>query len=1601
MTLPESSTGAQALRQAVQAQFRARPTLRSVIAQLLDQLIIEKTAPLNIPAEAAYVAFPNQAGGYDLTRLVEVVLDYLAGGDPPDFYTGTADRVPHLVDITRRKVTFAQVGDSHAATGPDMTMLAGVVRQLPGIIAIGFQEALARYWNGASTAGGSRWEWLGDRLAEALRVAAISHAAVDPTLAETLTQMANHPDRLGLEAFSPARVYVLESRVSRGALSSTLLSPDLLVTLDQRVLHCRLSGVIATYPSMDAFVQAWQRELSLQFEADAIKLKRYEPSGNFFDTQAALLLNQQLEDLAAIQLPARTSKAELAALFVRVTDPAAWLSGAHSADPQFLRRVHAALPGWLSSAKPAAQLAYRRHSLELARNRQASQGKSWSDGIDNLRVYAAKQLHRQMRLDQPQAPGYQPDELELTFAVAVGTLDGGYIERQTMSLTDLALKNLSGKPKGTMTLRHTGGQLIQAWTTPDYLLDLISRVDIGKHYPLLLKEHLLVPSAEAVERQRLFGEALRVMLALTALELAVKGEQGFTLVGYQFIAALVQPSAVQQIVGDDAVVIRPLALRRKDGATPDQVDTMFVIERTDNRKGPHILYRPLYEQSLRQFADRSAMLAAIAAPGDLQESVLAWLPEHARPIYAHGGLQEPHIVHFSALDPFDVPDRPRPATLAADATDEELIQSLQGGELMQHLFGRNARALVDLAEREAVSNAQSRWAIVLEGGWLLFNILLGLPLSAPVMLVGWMASLSSSLMHDIPGLDSTDAITREQAVVDLLLNIALVLLHAGTAVDVARGSDSPRYGLALDPIRRASGRPPDTTLVIDPGPIALPSEPPGSGHTLLDFDTSVARDASAARLLEQLTAVRVEWPKEHLAPVDTGAFKGLFRIAGKWHATVAGRLFQVKIVPGFGDVFVVHPLKPDHPGIKLRTDGQGHWTLDRGLKLTGGGPKKRIAAYRQALEDRTAPLLARKADIGNQMDQLCAVHEQAFNKARHTRAAFESNRAALINAWNTVQTSASPKTHDLQLQQFWQEKTRATQVAFEVALRLMQRNVDALVPLQRQLLDSFNQIRAVDAAPLYEEQQLSAMNTLSRIHCAVRDLLQDHLRDVAITVEGEHVDALASRSLEALAREQNSVYETFIAQKQREQAHSLALIECTERIETLWDEMARLSPTGSAQSNKLHAQITVPELFYAANYRIKLLSTEVELAIDRSGPAPDHSEIFFLQHLNGTRFYSALISHLQMRIVRGFTLQEQISVYENVITHYESQAYAMRSLHELGSSTVRQPYPEMFLASLAQARSIAEQDLATAIHTLEKTQVPLPRALPLKNKPANRRVFKTRNHGTLVGDARTQASDALIDLHDPQTGTVSSTFHAHPEEGNYVEIVQAAPPARPPTRPPAGRSANAAIKAGNRLKQERVNRERLIKREMRQLDDATLRDEKNPQEWFTLLEQLADELESISNELARAKPATGPITAAIEGFRAEALDLRDTGKRYRNNAYKRQAPTSDKVFTLWRDNQVDIQRVSARTATQAQDFLTEYAIRDKASNKVLWYAHFHYARGTDADLAYTAGHLKRAEQRYLGFKAQLQQARNNQVVGRVWRSDVSREMAKKLFFYSA
>ncbi|OTH85549.1 hypothetical protein CAZ07_37570, partial [Pseudomonas aeruginosa] len=136
----------------------------------------------------------------------------------------------------------------------------------------------------------------------------------------------------------------------------------------------------------------------------------------------------------------------------------------------------------------------------------------------------------------------------------------------------------------------------------------------------------------------------------------------------------------------------------RPGHEQDVVANMFVIGPRRSEAGPCILYRPLMEPALMQFASRQNLLYAIKHEHALRESVLAWLPEAQRFNYAQyvfpDTLPSPWTVVRALVEPLTVLYMSGPITLS----DEEV-----GNDTLTTLFKTNANAMVELATRQSVS----------------------------------------------------------------------------------------------------------------------------------------------------------------------------------------------------------------------------------------------------------------------------------------------------------------------------------------------------------------------------------------------------------------------------------------------------------------------------------------------------------------------------------------------------------------------------------------------------------------------------------------------------------------------------------------------------------------------------------------------------------------------------------------------------------------------------------------------------------------------------------------------------------------------------------
>lgn len=1541
------------IARAVSARFNSRPTLRSETARLLKEGLLEKYPDLDFDPYLTKIALPIPDGAWRLSVLLDEALEYLATGVKLDL----GDQYGRNCFLTNKVPKQLSVSATSSRL-PDMQVIAGVILELPDILHIGLQESLTAYWNDDEGVGVSRWQWLGDLLAGVLKTAAVRHPELDASQAQVLTELATQPDREArlLKPWSKGVIQActLQTTLSKGTVSATLQTPDLLVSCGETHLLCSLAGRVEAYPSLNDFGLAWAARFQQDFAADAVTWKRFEPDGNLFDIQAALLLNQQLENLAALKLPANQSLDALQKSIDEMTDVARLFIEAQSATRN-LQPIQTTLPDWLQTASAIDRMAYRQHVLALASTKQQTHGRSFRDGIDDLHTFAKKTLHKQMLEDQPQAPGYDADQLELTFHVPVGDLGSGYIEKVKMSLTELAIKNLAGRPKGRMTIRHTGNQLIQDWTTDAYLLDLVKRVDVGKHYPELIDSLLLSENAEARERERLFSLEVAIQLPLQALEHAIKGEHGFDRRGYRYVNALMQTTAAERRVEAQAIVIRPLAFQRKADAVVDSAANMFVIEPRDlNADGPHILYRPLYTPALQQYATRSDLLKAIALPGPLQSSVLTWLTDRARPIYANNGFNEPHIVHFHAGDEFTIFRKPAPAILVGDAGAMDWLKAVDDDRLSSSLFASNARALVELADRQSVSNAESRWAIILEGGWLVFNVLI-LALDGPAMVVGWMLQITHSLINDLPALDSDDAVARNLAWTDLLLNIGLVLLHVAKETGTAALPDSTDTvaPIALDPLRHPlRSFPTRLDPVIHQEAPGLPSEPPGSGNTLLDFNLSTARDSTSARLFNKLLELHVAWPEPLPEPTTTGTFKGLYLINNDWHASIAGLLFRTRIVPGFGEVYLVHPKHPDHPGIKLKSNAKGQWSIDQGLRLGGGGPKSRIQAQRRATEDRIKLLehdyeafIAHQEEVQRGVD----IAEHLMNQQRNLPTASEQVRARFRQIYNSKLDT--------------QTDSYVTQIAALKEVAVLKKTEPQYPKLAALLENSINNVR---------KRILSADSDRQATVRNYPEFNNGTDRFQAALLTGGA--AARTRYFEFL-RETSDINEKMITLYEEVDAHLLELKEIPRSGLDAWQRLTR-----NRAGNELTAlRIKAFQLGILRPLSIKTWGIRTIIGLD---DAVDPVVVLSRSHseLQGSDAYESA---------------DRIAVLDNLVNHYSKAQDALESIGIFNSDELESTAFNRLREIISELRVDATRRLAEELQNLpDPVETPgtstgpsRPPVRPPAPRASRKRVIKTDTKGTLIGDLRPRIADQGADIVDIKSPLEDSTLLSFHERAPNVweEITVARQP-----EPHAPATPYSTLKGDARKALASVDKQ------VQKIEGYAVR-ASSPKEIEEQLQREAQKLTGYANKLEGHDSAPAnreQDTNLISGLRAKANALETKATELRTHMTLARPPTSEGVAYLLGCRAIFVRIFGRRVPlkTGRKDFMQEYVLLDR-HDQPLWYAHFHYANEGDANTAYTRAHLKTKEQRFETYESAMSKAKDPQQKIDIHHGNISDELA--------
>jgi hypothetical protein len=1499
----------------VAAQFDSRPSLYDVATGMLRDEFADRYPHLTIDPRVASVRRLDASGTTapnDSLALTDVLLCSFASQTAPDWAAG-------------RDALWADPDASVAELQSiDVVQLSASIARLTFGLLEAFAQAQADYWSAPGSTGVSRWQWLADSLKQKLVDDAHTLASQnwDPASRDGLQTVSMFADKaqrefiLGLTPDIQDRlnlnVGILHLKVTNEATSVSLPFPAIVVGYRQagrlQVTTWRPSGEVHRASTIDDLVMAVCAEMAGQWIFNQVDWTFREAEGNIFHDLAQAILGRQVSDIRALQGAAAYDLPELEHYLTAVTDVCAlFQSGA----PPGLEM--AVLPDWLRAAPDAARLRFSRGLAELAREQFKSGGRAFNDQLPPILDFASKALTRELRRDHPEETRLRPEDVLVVIDKVVGAasasagqmIAGGTVEPVSMTFAQFALNNLCSLPVGEVSVLHVQGLALPTWLTPGYLKELVTRVDIGSAYPRLVQRYLIDDAFEVTRRRQLFADQLRVQLPLKALEQKFKGEGGLTDAGCRVVAAVMQQDPALQRIGTHPVVLRPLSFVSAPGRAPDVVANMFVIGRQNTGSGPYILYRPFNPVPLAEYATWPQLLQAIVRRGALQDEVLTWLADRARPIYANGGFHEPHIVRFGQGSDFAPLERPAPAVLGTDVCS---------GDPLTALFEANARALVTLADRDSVSDAESRWAIFKEGGWALLNTLLPL-VGGPVATAAWLAQLLVSVDRFASAPVSVDAQSRSVSLAELLLNISLLLLHQRvSAHSLAYRQFVPRAA------RDVTGRQAEINEV------TLERVEPvldfGWSNPLNQLDSAQRAD------LQAFTLTTITGAQTLAGDADQA---GVYHSQGRTLIRMGAQVYRVE--RDDDGYYIVEPLRGERRGPRVIREG-ADWRLDLGLRLRGGGPKKRArelaeqnAATLQRVHEARAVLGRRRDDLYRKMQ---AYNAQLDTAGEEVRALFLSRYASDLEAALDIVRERSALVQELRPGDRPSERELAAD-----------------------LKDVCSRVRYLEGLMFKD----------------VSDIARSSMEAMRSPETGDEV---VPGNVDAYI----VLFNKMVSRQDR---------GCTWAAirESLWAQLREVPKAGDGFWREEVADFERTRLPSLLEWKIMRLFSRLELTFSREDILREDA-IKPLKDLRVSgNLYDAMSSHAQLERPNSYSLPERIDVLESALREYDRASEIASYVRETDFLDRQNDQLDSFITELQSLKATTEGQLTALIQ--EKTDPP---ALPVERLPRReqprKRIIRTRDRRVLVADVRGESGDfpgQVVDVHDVLTQRVINSWHQH-EDGNWtqIETVTARRPAPAPVARGELRQRATALLAqadqaiasvwrqAARASEPEDMEDILTQKAARMTELAAALGDADNERLVTLLRQAAARLteqgRAVRIDMIKRQPPTAARVSYLH--RQGEIDIARVDARTNLSGARR------------------------------DDFLQEYSIRDKR-HQLLWWAHFHYASENAAPADFTAAHLKLPEQRMLGYKALVRAAKDNKAVVAIYRSAIGKEVAQRLF----
>lgn len=1556
-----------------QDQFLPRPTFAGAVAEAFTQAMLEAYPGLKADLPHAQIAAalpvadaqPAPAPAPPTTwRLIA----------PSTLLTqGFIDQRTLNLSADRYRLTLDQKVENPAPLSVSMATLEQLFNEwAPQVIDV-FAQALIHFWSTPSPAGVSPWLWL-SRVLQVGLSATQNDTHRQPALPQeqsaglgALSGFADKDQRLKLTTETPLHAYLVNIDTTDAQGPRRLQIPGLaLITrsIGERliVMAWSLADGLELFDSLQDFAQSLPRRLPGRADDSPVVWSAYEPEGHFFQALAQTLLDKTLYTLTALGQTARAERWSAARLALALDEEALMFHFFSAQESKDFEQLISKLPQWLTTASRADIRAYSRLLANQVAQQQVAEGKTFLDDIPTLLDFALQTLNTRMQQDHPNAP---VDAARIDIHdIAIQDLQMAWLTEDVMPLAEFSLTYVGGKPAAFIQVKERSGLPLPTWLNASYIKSLLEEIDIGSLYISLLKANLVDDAEQVTKRKALFKSQLQAQLPLLALEHKIRDTCGFTEAGWHLVARLMRSDAVPQNNQD---CIRPLAFTLYDGAGVDIVGNMFVLGPRDLSSGPLVLYRPFATDSLLEFADREALMKAIQQPGELQDLVVAWLPDSMRSYYADGGFERPHLE--SVVNAGLLALLPRSPAQLADLIIKD--------DALAYVFDSHVEALITLSDKQTVSSSERRWILFKRYAWMLFNGLTFF-VSGPLQKAAWVFQTLVSIDETLQARIESDPEAAKQSVISLLLNLSQTLLYEGLSFHAALNvhsrlqapPDLPMPAPLELPVQSALKPPPPSTpaqaVSRKTGPD--PDAQAVRAYSALDFSWFNAQPRPSASQRAALDTFISDLDVSSGTTIEVGPLKGLINFENNTYAVIDRKTYRVSRQDD--GVVIQDAKKPIRFGPWLMSDDAGHWDFDLRLKLRGGGPKKRIAVMREEKKQALMQLVAEEARLMTEKQ----TRDRVLTLTEKLMATPTGRQTTFFERYETEFAE-------------WRVSARA-------------------------LINTLQKMNDITPVPSFEAKMQGLWAELTLKLFKMQNFLEEQRKELPLATFSAEFKIRLSYAINQLASDNQQPYLEIIehlkkAELLEHKAFDIALMESEGIEETSKLPIPRDSPLADLFLKR-------DKHFFDRHWAVIYMETLLELVLNRAASDLNAEEMHAFNHLNSDAFVNMGWSQLRLRLQGGEASVEHIEFYESAITLYQSLTATCENLIALKSEHFRNEYLPSLVASIKPLQMFAEMQLSKVIWESEssssESDEPQPgpswkTALPPTKPKAGalrQKVFKTTEKQVLVGVVREPSPDdptEIVDVVDAFSQMkVSSYRRGASDEWEQIENLRPATP-----------SAVSHAKSLSRLEADAIKLLDRVEASIQQAR-AFAKTSKIPVEIEEILEFKSQSLDETAKQMQGLLSAEGsdvePLSRSQRGIanglvaqlELNAVRLRAEGKRLRISLITDLPPTAAHIDYLKDQGQVDIVRRGRRRPLSGprKDYMQEYEIRSR-DGKALWYAHFHYDSPQAAPTAFTAAHLKTEAQRFMSAQALYAQAGSTTAVIQIYRSKINLALAEKLF----